>query len=481
MQKQQPETPLSEAVCPQCGGFIGAGLRCARCGAPVRQRLSLRAVRIAAVLLATLGLGLLYLCAVARQTPPVEIGSITPAMNFAQVQLTGRVLDDPHVVRRNGRVRFAVFSIDDRTGEAKVFLSAQAVQALQAGAGLPAAEDRVALRGSLSVAGEGLPVLRVPAAQQVQVERTPALKLRLDQITDDREGQIVEVQAVVREVRRPASGSRAPWRVRLADETGALPLVFWPPAEREPELVPGQLVQCRARVQRYRETLQLKLSRMQDLKLVAAPITKPVERMPLSALSPALAGTRVNVVGEVTDLTVPPPDRRAPYRLLLRQGGVTLPAVCWPAEAEALTDRVEPGTCCEVTAEVSLYQGRLQLKVREAAHIRPVPSEALPEPEETAGLSPALTGQWLTVTGTVSAVQIPEPGRSAPCRISLRTAYGACQAVYWPAEGDQPSRELPVEGVRLAARGRVELYRSRPQLRIVRKADLRVLEAEVPP
>ena len=66
-EKAQPlpghETQSEEMACPKCGRFVGAATKCPYCGAKVEKRMSLVALRWAAVLLSTVGLFLLYLSA----------------------------------------------------------------------------------------------------------------------------------------------------------------------------------------------------------------------------------------------------------------------------------------------------------------------------------------------------------------------------------------------------------------------------------
>ena len=72
------ETQSHEMNCTNCGRFVGAVSKCPYCGAKVEKRMSLVAVRWAAVLLATIGLFLLYLMAKYREIPVVKLGDGVP-------------------------------------------------------------------------------------------------------------------------------------------------------------------------------------------------------------------------------------------------------------------------------------------------------------------------------------------------------------------------------------------------------------------
>jgi len=67
-----------EINCPQCGRYVGPLTRCPHCGARQPQRISLRALRVAAVFLATIGFGMLWLMAIHREIPLVKISAIQP-------------------------------------------------------------------------------------------------------------------------------------------------------------------------------------------------------------------------------------------------------------------------------------------------------------------------------------------------------------------------------------------------------------------
>ena len=70
------ETQSDEMACPKCGRFVGAATKCPYCGAKVEKRMSLVALRWAAVLLSTVGLVLLWLMARTREPELVRIGDI---------------------------------------------------------------------------------------------------------------------------------------------------------------------------------------------------------------------------------------------------------------------------------------------------------------------------------------------------------------------------------------------------------------------
>jgi hypothetical protein len=72
------------------------------------------------VLLATVGLALLWTASQRRDLPLVQVADIQPTMNFAYVRIQGRVVSDARVFQEGGRVNSLRFSVDDGTGELDV-------------------------------------------------------------------------------------------------------------------------------------------------------------------------------------------------------------------------------------------------------------------------------------------------------------------------------------------------------------------------
>ena len=114
------------------------------------------AVRIVAILLATVGLGLLYAAARHREPPVVQIESITPVMNFAHVRIVGSVPRRAYVGKDGDYVSF---SVEDDSGSLRVAAYRDVARKLVATRQLPKAGDQIEVRGSLSVAADSAPKL----------------------------------------------------------------------------------------------------------------------------------------------------------------------------------------------------------------------------------------------------------------------------------------------------------------------------------
>ena len=155
-------TPLQ---CPSCERHVGPARRCPYCNATIPVAPLMRIIRVAAILLATAGLLLLYIAAKHHEPPLILIGSITPVMNFAHVRVSGTVSKRPYKSRDGSSISF---TIADDSGDLRVYAYRNVAKALlQDNASLPAAGDRVELKGSLSISAEGTPKLYLKSAEHL--------------------------------------------------------------------------------------------------------------------------------------------------------------------------------------------------------------------------------------------------------------------------------------------------------------------------
>ena len=105
------------AACPSCGRYVGPYESCPYCGARLSGRISLRVVKMAALVLATLGLAVLWWAARSVAVPAVSIGEIQGLMNLAYVRVEGTVARS---VTFDPETGYLAFWLDDGTGELRV-------------------------------------------------------------------------------------------------------------------------------------------------------------------------------------------------------------------------------------------------------------------------------------------------------------------------------------------------------------------------
>jgi len=378
--EQQPQ----EIVCASCGRFVGALPKCPHCGARVTARLTVRAFRYAAVLLSTVGLGLLYLMSLNREIPLIEIGGIKPTMNFAYVRVAGKVTDEARVNREGGTLRSVRFVIDDGTGEIPVTAFRAKGEELLKLDLLPRVGDKVDVTGSLSVSAESSAIW-LQAPEQMILTRMEIPTVRLADVTEELLGSTVLVEGQIAEVIAPRRGSRRPWTLVLKDETGKRNISFWQDAYEELEakvhLAPGTRLRAQVAVSSFRDELQLRLSSANDVTLLSSESSpgKPAEDViPLSGISPQMEGKSVHLRGQVVGAWEPT-EERAPFRIVLGEGDAEIPVVFWSSVASHLADPTpEPGSLLDVRGQVHVYSNQVQVKVQRADDLHLVASAGKP-------------------------------------------------------------------------------------------------------
>jgi HAMP domain-containing protein len=130
----------------------------------------MRALRIAAVILAITGLALLYAAARHSEPPLVKVEELSPAMNFAQVRMTGTVTRNAYVSRDG---RYVSFPMNDGSGQILVAASGRIAEAMVAQEVLPASGSWVDLQGGLRISATSETKLYLRSADHLVIESLP--------------------------------------------------------------------------------------------------------------------------------------------------------------------------------------------------------------------------------------------------------------------------------------------------------------------
>lgn len=341
--------------CPSCGRFVGPYEACPYCGARLTPRLSLRVVKVAAFLLATVGLLALWLFALRRPLPRLSIGEISATMNFAYGEIAGRVTDGP---RYNPDSRTLSFTVDDGTGRMRVWAFRDVVEALRESGKVPALGDQVVVAGTVRVQEEDVSLtLNVP--RHLQIFRPEAEERTIGSIAPEDALQRVRVQGRVQEVREPYPGLTL---ITLQDATGKIDVAVYqdiqwltgglvPPA-------PGDSVEVEAAVSLYRGRPQLVPASVQDIRPLEETVPLAEERS-VDSITPADVGRVVTVRGTITQAR----PFSAGYRFLLDDGTGEITVILWQDVYGALPspEALAEGAQVEVTGEVALYKGTLEV------------------------------------------------------------------------------------------------------------------------
>jgi len=138
-------------------------------------------------------------------------------------------------------------------------------------------------------------------------------------------------------------------------------------------------------------------------------------------------------------------------------------------------DQVEVAGSLSVSAdrEVKLrMQSAEQLTLRRKVH----PASFSLQPSVLIPLSkitPAQKGDAVTVTGTLKKITLPKPGSKAPYVLTLKEDGAELAVIFWDKVFQGLERKLPTLGKTIRARGRVDVYKEKLQLKVWEAADLR--------
>ncbi len=477
---QQEQPP--EILCPSCGHFVGALTRCPHCGARVTKRMSIRFFRYAALALGTVGLGLLYLMAIHREIPIIQIGNIRPMMNFAYVRIAGTVTGDARLFKEGDKVRTLRFMVDDGSGELMVTAYRAQAEALVAADRVPRVGDRVEVAGSLGVAADDNVVMRLQVPEHLFITRAEMPVTALADIGVGMVGTAVVVEGTISKVIAPRPQSRAPWTVLITDASGGeQPLTFWQSTYDEIRdkilLVPGTPVRARVGVATYRDKLQLSLGRGTDLEFPKAGSARQMTAGPGAPESSApaadavaigdvtadMAGHTVQVSGKVAAIKEPAAGSKAPYDVTLQDGEKTISVIYWDTVAQRLeANKPVVGAALKAVGVVNVYKGKLQVKVNRADQLTvtdvvspaATASGASATPAEEMKISAvtrSMVKKTCTLRGSIGEAKSIRGGAT----YTLSDSTGTIKLVLWDKNVPGPDRDPLTAGAKVKVTGEI--------------------------
>lgn len=458
--------------CSQCGRYVGPYEACPYCGARITGRIPIRAMKAAALVMASVGLVVLWLVATRSEVPLVEIGQAGATMNMAYARVEGWVVRGPTYYADSG---YLALTLADDTGEIRVSAYSNEVEGLRALGQIPALGDRVSVAGTLRVREEGV-ALTINVPEHVEILRPAAVEREIGSITASDRLLRVRVRGQVWAVRQPRDGLTL---VTLRDRSGAIDLVV----DREREalsgaflpLQAGQSVEVVAAVDLYGETPQLVPASVMDVALVPEEI--PVATLEtLGALSARDAGRMVAVQGTVVEMT----PFSAGVKFTLDDGWGSVTVVLWHDLAQALAgpQMPAPGRLVQVVGEVSVYRDELELIPERPVDVKlleagvPSADEGRPSRVPIGELTVERAGEAVTVEGAVVEVS----SFSSGFRFTLDDGSGQTVLLLWlpvyDALADPAGLDL---GAELRAAGTVETHQGVLQVVPVSGSDVGVL------
>lgn len=417
-------------------------------------------VKVAAIVLATLGLAVLWLAATHADVPLIEIGRAGATMNLAYVRVAGRCTRAPSYDPESD---YLSFWIEDETGDLRVAsYRAETRQLIEQGR-VPALGDRIEVAGTLRIR-EDFHSLTINTPEQLEITRPEPVERAIGTIAPEDEYQRVWVRGEVREVVEPYEGLTL---ITLRDKTGGIPVAVSEDlialSGVTPTVKVGQFVEVAAAVSLYGDTPQLVPASTADIVLLDQEVPIAAERF-IVELSKAETGRWVAVRGTVTQ--VDPFSQGVKLRLDDDTGTITL--LLWQDVYDKLPDSSALGIGTEVQAqgELTEYRGDLEL-VPELAEDVQVLAVAVPSAHTAIGeVTSADVGRTLTLTGVLGEPESFSSGIKFP----LSDDTDAIILLLWQEVYDallDADRLAP--GARVEVTGRIDEYRG--DLEIIPEAD----------
>lgn len=346
------------ANCPSCGRFVGPYESCPYCGAKMKGRIPVRYVKIAAILLATVGLVGLWIAARYTEIPTLTASAAMGTMNMAYVKIEGRVARSLTYDPEGG---YLAFWVDDGTGEVRISSYRDVTQAILDSGMIPAPGDDVTVAGTLRIR-EDYVALTLNVPEHLELTRPEAVELRSDEITILDEGLRVRLSGVVRSVFEPYEGMTI---ITLADEGGEIAVTVDETLElltgELPEIIEGQGIEVEGSVSLYKDSPQLSPAAVADITLSEMPpeAIVTVETRDIDQISVSDEGTWVQIQGRIVSMD----GFKGGVKAILDDGTEQVLVLVWDSIYNAMEDpsSFDVGAEVEIKGEVQVYQGEIEV------------------------------------------------------------------------------------------------------------------------
>jgi DNA/RNA endonuclease YhcR with UshA esterase domain len=458
--------------CPSCGLFVGPHARCPYCGADVGRRMVVRAFRVGSLVLAVLGLAVLFLVARRSQVPTVEIGSLAGTMNWAYLRLEGLVTRQPAY---DPEAQSLQFWVQDGTGEILVSAYGPVAESLRASGLVPVMGDDVAVEGTLRVK-EDFQYLVLDVPEHTEVRPCVPVEMSVAEALAAPRYRVARLEGQVREERVPYEGLRI---LTLRDASGEIEVTLpdgpAPLGGAVPDVAVGQAVQVTGALDEYRGTPQLSVGHGSDLLILDEPIIIARE-LPVGELTAGGAQHLFAVEGVITRVST----FSAGTRCTLDDGSGTITLLLWQDLYDSLLEpaALVRGATVRVQGHVAEYRGALEIVPELPSDVTLVATaERAVAGRPLGALTTADVGQTVAVEGVLESLR----SFSAGFRGSLDDGTGTATLLLWQDVYDglsdaaalAPGAVLRVEGEVSAYRGELEVVPQVPAgVRIVGVVEL---------
>jgi len=452
MTENTPPKAPTDAHCASCGRFVGPYETCPYCGAKQQGRIPTRRIKIAAILLATVGLFALWWAARYTDIPTVTAAEALGTMNMAYIKVNGHIARSITYDPESG---YLAFWIDDGTGEVRISAYRDVTEAILAAGHIPALGDEVTAAGTLRIR-EDYVALTLNVPEHLELRRPDPIHLAADELTILDEGLRVKIVGAVSRVFLPYPGLTL---ITLRDDGGevviAVSEVITTLTGPLPPLVAGQGITVVGSVSLYKDSPQIIPGSVDDITLAAAPPVAVSKARQLSSLSPADEGLQVQVQGRVVLLE----GFKGGLKATLDDSTDLILLLLWDSVYSALPTptALDVGADITVKGEVQVYKDELEIIPASAADITIHTAAPAINWVEINSLSPRNAGQVLRLRGVLAK---PD-AFSAGVKIQLDDGTGKITVLLWNniviALPQRPAPGMLVEVVGSIAEYRGEL------------------------
>jgi DNA/RNA endonuclease YhcR with UshA esterase domain len=456
--------------CPSCGRFTGPYATCPYCGAHLQGRTSLRMLKIAAAVLAVIGLAGLWFASTRTQAPLIEIGQIGSMMNMAYVRVEGLVTKGPdYDVQGEG----LSFTVNDDTGELRISAYRTDARDLIAMGAIPSVGDHISVAGNVRVR-EDYTAMYINAPELLQITRPAAEDAQIGELSPLDIGRRVRVRGQVREVYSPYTGLTL---ISLRDSTGEVSIaVSESLLQLTGPLAPittGNSLEATAAVSLYGDTVQLVPASTADLVLLSGDTILATARE-IGTLTPSDAGQWVQVQGQIVESN----PFSSGVKFTLDDGSGQIVLLIWDSVFRQVpySATLDVGAQVKVQGNVSEYKGELELAPEVTTDIVILVGAPPPEELTVGALSPADAGRMVTLHGVVG----PAEPFSSGVRYTLSDGTGEITLLLWSNVVEEAPAGLGA-GTELRVLGQIAEYKGTLEIVPRRGSDLEVLGQGVAP
>ena len=445
----------AQATCPSCGRFVGPYKTCPYCGAQMAQRLSMRVVKLVAVMLATVGLIALWWAARHVQVPLLTAEQALGTMNMAYVRVQGTVVRN---LTYDPEGEYLSFWLDDGTGEVMVSAYRDVTRALLAETRVPTLGDEVEVAGTLRIR-EDFVSLTLNVPEHLSLERPEPLPVRAGALTSLDEGLRVAVTGEVRETFTPYEGLTL---ITVRDASGEVPVyvneTLTALTGPLPDIVAGQGIAVTGTVTLYRNEPQIMPASVGDIVLTEIADEEAVaELRSLGSLTEADEGAWVRVQGRVVALT----GFKGGVKATLDDGTDQILLLIWSSVHDALPDptALDVGAEVEVEGKVQLYGGDLEVVPERADDVQLRVAASAPPWVEVGSLAVHDAGRIVRLRGVLGTPDSFSSGIKVP----LDDGTGTLTVLLW-ANLVEMLDAPPATGQLVEVVGEVSVYQEELEL-----------------